>query len=67
MALLVAFYGTMVACNLVLILLLGTTRYLRPGVRRMLVLVSTVVLAALGVWLAAVVAAAMTREEVGDA
>jgi threonine/homoserine/homoserine lactone efflux protein len=52
-ALLVAFYGTMVACNLVLILLLGTTRYLRPGVRRMLVLVSTVVLAALGVYMLA--------------
>jgi threonine/homoserine/homoserine lactone efflux protein len=53
LALLIAFYGTMVACNSVLILLLGTTRYLSPGVRRALVLVSAVVLAILGVYLLA--------------
>jgi threonine/homoserine/homoserine lactone efflux protein len=49
-ALLVAFYATMVAANAGIILLLGTTRFLGPGARRALVLLSALALAALGVY-----------------
>jgi len=49
-ALVAAFYATMVLVNATLIVLLGTTRFLGPGARRALVLVSAIVLAALGAY-----------------
>jgi threonine/homoserine/homoserine lactone efflux protein len=49
-ALLASFYGTLVTCTALLILLMGTTQALGPRGRRTLVLVSAVTLAALGVW-----------------
>lgn len=48
--LLIAFYATMVTVLAGTILLFGTTRFLGPGGRRALILVSAVVLAALGVY-----------------
>ena len=49
-ALVVAFYATMVVVLACMILLFGTTRFLGPGGRRALILVSAVTLAALGVY-----------------
>jgi threonine/homoserine/homoserine lactone efflux protein len=49
-ALIIAFYGTMVIALAGTILLFGTTRFLGPAGRRTLILVSAVVLAALGVY-----------------
>jgi threonine/homoserine/homoserine lactone efflux protein len=50
-ALIIAFYATIVAALACTILLFGTTRLLGPGGRRTLVLVSAIALAALGVYL----------------
>jgi threonine/homoserine/homoserine lactone efflux protein len=49
-ALILAFYTTMVTVLASTILLFGTTRFLGPGGRRTLILVSAVTLAALGVY-----------------
>ncbi len=49
-ALIIAFYATMVTILACTILLFGTTRFLGPRGRRVLVLVSAVTLAALGVY-----------------
>lgn len=49
-ALIVAFYATMVASLAALILLFGTTRFLGPRSRRALSLVSAVILALIGVY-----------------
>jgi threonine/homoserine/homoserine lactone efflux protein len=49
-ALVVAFYATMVTVLAGTIFLFGTTRFLGPGGRRALILVSAVTLAALGVY-----------------
>ncbi len=49
-ALIIAFYATMVIVLAGTILLFGTTRLLGPGGRRALILVSAIVLAALGVY-----------------
>lgn len=49
-ALVAAFYATMVTALVVTILLFGTTRFLGPGVRRSLILVSAVTLAVLGIY-----------------
>jgi threonine/homoserine/homoserine lactone efflux protein len=49
-ALIVAFYTTMVVALACTILLFGTTRLLGPGGRRALILMSAVALAALGVY-----------------
>ena len=48
--LIIAFYTTMVTVLACTILILGTTRFLGPGGRRALILVSAVTLAALGVY-----------------
>ena len=58
LALVIAFYSTMIVYNAGVILLFGTTRHLRPGARRALVLVSSVVLAGLGVYM---LSAGLTR------
>ncbi|MEN8242402.1 MAG: LysE family transporter [Chloroflexota bacterium] len=52
-ALIIAFYGTMVLALAGTILLFGTTRFLGPAGRRSLILVSAVVLAALGAYMLA--------------
>lgn len=49
-ALVASFYVTMVAVTIGLIVLFGATRFLGPGVRRGLVLVSALTLAGLGAW-----------------
>jgi threonine/homoserine/homoserine lactone efflux protein len=49
-ALIIAFYATMVTVLACTALLFGTTRFLGPGGRRALVLVSAAILAALGVY-----------------
>jgi len=49
-ALIVAFYVTMILVQGVIILLLGTTSFLGPGSRRTLILISAIVLALLGVY-----------------
>jgi threonine/homoserine/homoserine lactone efflux protein len=49
-ALLAAFYGVLTIGNLGIILLLGTTQFLSPEMRRRLVLVSAVVLGLIGVY-----------------
>jgi threonine/homoserine/homoserine lactone efflux protein len=49
-ALVTAFYATIVLANGIVILLFGTTRFLGPRTRRMLILVSAVLLALLGVY-----------------
>lgn len=51
MALITAFYATMITSLAVIILLFSTTRFLGPRGRRALVLVSAVALAALGLYL----------------
>jgi threonine/homoserine/homoserine lactone efflux protein len=50
LVLVVAFYATMVTTLAGMILLFGTTRFLGPGGRRALVLVSAITLAALGIY-----------------
>jgi hypothetical protein len=50
-ALLVAFYGTIVAMLAAFILLVGTSRFLGARVQRGLVAVSALVLAGLGIYL----------------
>ncbi len=49
-ALIIAFYATMITALAGTILLFGTTRFLGPSGRRALILVSAVILAALGVY-----------------
>jgi len=49
-ALLVAFYSTLIACLAITIVLFGMTSWLGPRGRRMLILVSALTLAALGVY-----------------
>jgi threonine/homoserine/homoserine lactone efflux protein len=49
-ALVIAFYGTMVVALSATIMLFGTTRFLGPEGRRALILVSAVVLTALGIY-----------------
>lgn len=49
-AFLLAFYGVMVSMTALLILLLGTTRFLSPRLRRSLILVSAILLGALGIY-----------------
>jgi threonine/homoserine/homoserine lactone efflux protein len=49
-ALLVSFYGTLVLATAGIILLFGTTTFLSPSRRRMLVLVSAALLAGLGIY-----------------
>ena len=50
-ALVAAFYSTMITYNAGVILLFGTAHHLKPGARRGLVLASAVVLAGLGVYM----------------
>lgn len=49
-ALIIAFYATIVLANAAVILLFGTTQFLGPRGRRALVLVSAAILAALGIY-----------------
>jgi len=49
--LIIAFYATMVTALAGTILLFGSTRFLGPGGRRALILVSTILLVALGIYL----------------
>ncbi len=50
MALLVSFYGVMIGVTVLIVLLLGTTSMLSPSLRRGLVLLSALLLGALGVY-----------------
>jgi threonine/homoserine/homoserine lactone efflux protein len=50
LAFLISFYGVMVGTTALIILLLGTTSFLRPRLRHSLVLVSAILLAALGAY-----------------
>jgi threonine/homoserine/homoserine lactone efflux protein len=49
-ALLISFYGVIVTMTALIILLFGTTRFLSPRLRHSLILVSAIVLAALGLY-----------------
>ena len=49
-ALLISFYGVIVTMTALIIVLFGTTRYLSPRLRHSLILVSAIVLAALGLY-----------------
>ncbi len=48
--LLIAFYATIVTMTAVIILLFGTTRFLSPRLQHSLILVSAILLAALGIY-----------------
>lgn len=50
LAFLISFYGVMVGMTALIILLLGTTSFLSPRLRHSLVLVSAILLAALGIY-----------------
>jgi threonine/homoserine/homoserine lactone efflux protein len=49
-ALLVSFYGVIISMTAAIILLFGTSRFLNPQLRHTLILVSAIILAALGVY-----------------